>query len=460
MSNQPPIPAHGNAPAPPAKVGVQRGDRQIRYMAQSVLLEESGTSRLVRMAILVVSLVVLAFVVWSAFTRVDEVAVASGQIVPSGSVQAVQHLEGGIVRDILVRDRDLVEVGQLLVRLDPEQALGELEQIRARRASLRLRIERLHAFAGNREPAFDFALADYPRLVEDQMAIFRQQIATRAAQREVLEKQIKQKQARAEAIRNQRVAIREQLAFQDEELTMRSTLVDQGLTSRILLLNLKREYANTQGELARLTGQIATVREESAEIETRLVDIDASLRQEALQELGEASAELAQVEESLRRSEDRFRRLDVTAPVRGYVQDLRVNTVGAVLPAGGVLMEIVPVDQVLLVEAKISTRDVGHVRVGQPVAIKVTSYDFARYGAIDGTLQSVSATTLVDEQDGHPYYKATVELSQPHVGNTPGLNPVLPGMTVQADVVTGHKTLMQYLLKPVYVSLNQAFRER
>ncbi len=459
MSDDTLLPAHAGA-APPAKVHIERGDRQIRYMAQSVLLEESGTSRLVRMAILVVSLVVVAFAVWSALTRIDEVAAANGQVVPSGSVQVVQHLEGGIVRDILVRDKDLVDAGQSLIRFDPTQALAELDQVRARRMALWLRTERLRAFTEGREPDFGFALPDYRRLVEDQQSIYRQQLTTRDSQREVLERQIAQKEAQLATIRNQQTAVRQQLAYQDEELQMRSTLVDQGLTSKILLLNLKREYANTQGELARLTGQIATVQEELAEIETRLVDIDATLRQDALQELGEASAELAQVEKSLQRAEDRVRRLEVVAPARGYVQDLKVNTVGAVLPAGGVLMEIVPVDEILLVEAKISTRDVGHVSVGQPVAVKVTSYDFARYGSIDGTLQSVSATTFIDEQDGRPYYKATVELSQPYVGNTPGLNPVLPGMTVQADVVTGHKTLLQYLLKPIYVSLRQAFHER
>ncbi|GAB6051586.1 HlyD family type I secretion periplasmic adaptor subunit [Magnetospira thiophila] len=444
----------------PKHMKIQRGDRQIRYMAQSVLLEESGTARLVRLAIFLIAGVVTAFVVWSAFTRVDEVAVAQGQVVPSGSVQVVQHLEGGIIRDILVEEKTLVRSGQVLVRFDPAQAQAELAQVQARQASLELRAERLKAFAQLREPDFAPWLPRYERQVLNQQAIYEQQIKTLQAQQDVLRNQLQQKKSSLNTVREQQKSVRSQLKLLEEELEMRKTLVAQGLTSKVLLLNVKREYATTQGELSRLLGQEAGTLEEVLEVENRLLDQDSSLRQDALTELGTVSAELAQVERSVEQIEDRVRRLEVISPVNGFVQDMKIKTVGAVLPAGGVLMEIVPVDDILMVEAKISTRDVGHMNVGLPVKVKVTSYDFARYGSVEGILQSISATTFLDPNDGTPFYKGMVELAKPFVGERAGENPILPGMTVQADVITGHKTLLEYLLKPIFVSLQQAFHER
>ncbi|CCQ72674.1 HlyD family type I secretion periplasmic adaptor subunit [Magnetospira sp. QH-2] len=454
------VPAANQADKAPPPMKIQRGSRQIRYMAQSVLLEESGTSRLVRLAIFLIAGVVVAFVAWSAYTRVDEVAIANGQVVPSGSIQVVQHLEGGIIREILVEEKTLVRSGQPLVRLDPTQAQSELSQVKARRTGLEMRAERLRAFAEGRQPDFGEIPPHFASLAYDQLAIFRQQVKTIEAQQDVLRNQLRQKKSALHTVRQQTKAVRSQLKLLDEELAMRDTLVTQGLTSKVLLLNVKREYSTTQGELARLLGQAATALEEIGEVENRLIDQKSSLRQEVLTELGSVSAELAQVIQSINQLEDRVRRLEVFSPVNGFVQDMKIKTVGAVLPAGGVLMEIVPVDDVLKVEAKISTRDVGHVKVGQPVAVKVTSYDFARYGSVDGILQSISATTFIDEQDGTPYYKGQVELMQPYVGDNAGENPILPGMTVQADVVTGHKTLLEYLLKPIFVSLQQAFHER
>jgi HlyD family type I secretion membrane fusion protein len=196
------------------------------------------------------------------------------------------------------------------------------------------------------------------------------------------------------------------------------------------------------------------------ELQDRIADLDALERQDAVGELGTVTAELAQVNEALARATDQVTRLEVTAPVSGFIQNLQVRNPGTVIPAGGVLMEVVPVDDELMVEARISTRDVGHVAPGQPVTVKVSSFDFVRYGAVDGVLQTISATTYIDEQTGQPYYKGMVSLAQPHLGEDPDANRILPGMTVQADIVTGEKTLLEYILKPIYVSLAHAFRER
>ncbi|MCA1941363.1 MAG: HlyD family type I secretion periplasmic adaptor subunit [Caenispirillum bisanense] len=439
---------------------VQRGSRQIRYLAQFVLLEEKGMSWLAGAAVLVVAALVTAFVAWSSLIKIDEVAVASGSVIPRSKVQVVQHLEGGIVRDILVEERQVVEQGAVLARLDPIQATAELEQIRARRISLQLREERLRAFLFGREPDFSFVDPRYAHLIGDQVAIFRAAKDRWDSQRAVLEGEILQKQAESAAAVRQMEAVGRQVQLLGEEVEMLRTLFEQGHASKVRFFEIQREKAAAESEMSRLQGQRDTADKAVIELRERIGDLDNNQRQDAVGELGTVTAELAQVEEAISRAQDMVTRLEVVAPVKGYIQNLQVRNAGTVIPAGGVLMEVVPVDDELRVETKIATRDVGHVAAGQMVKVKVSSYDFVRYGAVEGRLEYVSATTYVDEQNGQPYYKGMVSLPRTYLGENPNENRILPGMTVQADIVTGEKTLLQYLLKPIYVSLAHAFRER
>lgn len=440
---------------------LKRGRRQIRYMAQFVLLEEKGMSWLAAAAVVIVAAIVTAFIAWAHWIKIDEVAVANGAVVPKSKVHVVQHLEGGIVRDMLAEERQMVQSGQVLARLDPVQATAELDQIRARQAALLLREERLRAFLAAREPDFSFATDPrYAHIIRDQRDIHAASVARWESQRKVIEGEILQKEAEAAAAGRQMEAVSRQIALIGEEVGMLRTLFEQGHASKTRYFAVRREQAAAESELSRLEGQRETALKSLVELEERILDLDANERQDAVGELGTVTAELAQVNEALARAADQVTRLEVTAPVSGFVQNLQVRNPGTVIPAGGVLMEVVPVDDELLVEARISTRDVGHVAPGQPVTVKVSSFDFVRYGAVDGKLQTISATTYIDEQTGQPYYKGMVSLARPYLGENPEANRILPGMTVQADIVTGEKTLLEYILKPIYVSLAHAFRER
>jgi len=175
--------------------------------------------------------------------------------------------------------------------------------------------------------------------------------------------------------------------------------------------------------------------------------------------MGAVTAELAQVREAVAKRDDRANRLEIRAPVRGIVKELQAHTIGGVIAPGALVLEVVPMDKELIVEARVATTDVGHIEIGQPVTVKVLTYNYARYGGIPGRLRSASASTFVAE-DETPYYKAVVELDRNYVGGNPDRNLVLPGMTMQANIKTGRKTLLQYLLKPAYSSINEAFRER
>lgn len=446
------------SPEEPRKV--KRGDRQTRFLAQSVILEEAGSSGLIRAAMLAISAVVCAFLVWAGFTNVDEVAVTSGEIVPTGQIQTIQHLEGGIISEILVADGEIVEKEQVLIRLDPSGPAAELSQMKARRAGLELQVERLRAIGTGREPDFAFVGPEYNDLVEDQFTIYESQLNAHAERRQVIITQIEQKKQELALLEEQEETLSRNADFLLEELLLREELYKKGLTSKIIYLDAKREINDARGELANLIVERQRTTEELSESRTKLSELDTDSRESALTQMGVATNELAQINESLSQLFDRVRRLQILSPVHGIVKGMQVHTVGGVIPAGAAIMEVVPLEDELIVETKITTRDVGHVEIGQPVTVKVTTYDFARYGGISGELGDVSATTFVDEATGDPYFRGIVKLDRGYVGFDPEQNRVLPGMTVQADIKTGRKTLLEYLLKPVVSSVKTAFRER
>lgn len=439
---------------------LEKAARQVRHLAHFAIVEEAGMSAVSRLSVIVVSAVVVCFVLWAGVMKMDEVASTFGSVVPARSVQVVQHLEGGIVREILVEDRAMVQAGQVLVRLDPVQATAEMEQAESRRVGLMLKAERLRAFVDGRKPDFGVVAAKFQGLAADQIDILRADTERWLSQGNVLAEQLNQKREEIAAAAAQERAVRDQLSLVAEEAVMRETLYKAGHTSKVDYFAVLRQKSAIESEISRLQGQQRTAAKAMEELERRLADLDNNQRQDALKDLGTVTAELSQVDESVARLQDRVKRLEVVSPVRGYVQNLKAKTVGAVVPAGGQIMEIVPTDDDLLVETKINTRDVGHLIAGQKVIIKVASYDFVRYGSVEGTLKSVSATTYLDEKDNTPYYKGWVQMSHPWVGDKTAGNVILPGMTVQADIVTGQKTLLQYLLKPIHASVAQAFHER
>ncbi len=430
-----------------------------RFLIQSIKLEESGPPGAISGAMILISVLILAAIGWAMVTEVDEVALASGEVVPAGSVHSVQHLEGGIVSSILVREGDMVEAGAPLLRIAPTATRSDLNQMLVRRASLLLQAERLHAFAESRAPDFEGATEGYEELKEDQAAIYRTQVANRSNQVIVVQSQLSQVRSELTRMTNRAGSLREQIAFLREELTIRQRLLDQGLMSRIVFLDTQRELAQAEGSLGETIDSMSESEASVAELNGRANEVVGRLENEALTQVGEISSELAEVQQALANLTDRVERLEVRSPVRGIVTSLKTLTISAVIQPGEILMEIVPIGDEMVVEARISPNDIGHVEPGQPADIRVSSYDFSRFGAVSGTVRQISATTFVDEQLV-PYYRAVIALDSNFVGNMPGINPIIPGMTVQADIKTGSKSILDYLLRPVYRGMHSAFRER
>jgi HlyD family secretion protein/adhesin transport system membrane fusion protein len=438
----------------------RREDRkQLQLLAQSALLEEAGAPRLVRVAVSVVAITVFGLLGWSAVAHVSEVAVTEGEVVPSGSVRTVQHLDGGVVGEILVTEGQLVDAGQLMIRLDPARATAELEQIRARRVALELQAERLRAFADNRSADFSFASPRHHELVADNEAILAAQERMRRQQRRVIEIQIEERRAELNLHEVQVEPLKRQVTLLEQEEAVHRKMHSQGLEAKVLYLSVQRDLARIQGDFAALMARMRQSHQAIAEAESRLAELDSRLGNDAMTQLGAATGELAEVREAIAKLADKVRRTEIRAPVRGLVQNLIFVTVGGVIAPGGAVAEVVPVDEELIVETRIDPRDIGHLQPGQQATVKVSTFDFARYGGITGVLVALSATTFVDDQD-ETFYKGRIKLGRNHVGSDPSRNLVLPGMTVQADINTGDKTILQYLLKPVYRAFNSGFHER
>ncbi|WP_049974564.1 HlyD family type I secretion periplasmic adaptor subunit [Azospirillum sp. B4] len=426
--------------------------------ASDELVTDPGISPLTRSTILVAGLCVTAAIAWAVLTPVHEVATSFGEIVPSRSVQVAQHLEGGTVAEILVKQGQLVEAGQPLVRFEGATTRSSRDQYTARRIALQAQMERLQAFAEDR-PA-DFApYASQPDVVDNNRQLLAAQIEAKRNQRAVLVNQGQQAAALLTASKLQLASVMTDLDIAEHKVQLRKDLVEKGLNSKLNLLEAQRDLASAQSEKARLEGVIASTQHSLGENRSRLSELDGRLRQEALDKLETTGAQLAELNKLIEGQEDRVDHLVTVAPVRGIVMELPVKTIGGVVAPGGIVARLVPVDDELMAEVRVSTRDIGFVRPGQPVKVKVQAFDYARYGRIDGTLDTVSPTTFMDEQK-NPYYLARVKLAASYVGHDRERYQVVPGMTVQADITTGEKTVFQYLLKPIYTTVDSAFHER
>jgi len=443
----------------PRNAQSRRKRKLLPYVADSILLEETGMPWLVRSSIYAAASIMLLFIVWSAVTRTAEVSVAPGAVTPSGKVQTIQHLEGGIITEILIAEGEIVDRGQILVKLEPAAVGSDLALVTGRQSALSLRAERLRAFIEGREPDFGDVEPVYAALAENQRQILAGQIAAREASRRVFQQQLSGQQSRLAGLEQRTETTRRHIALLQTELDARSGLAEKGLTSRFQLLRSQQEMNRAQGVLTQIDAEKEQATRAMAETRGRIAELDATTRADALTELDGVIDDLRDMQETSQKHGNRFQRLDIRAPVRGIVQSLNIHTIGGVLAPGEPIVEIVPVNDELVAEVRLSPRDIGHINPGQAAKVKFTTYDFARHGSVDGILKSVSATTFFDD-DGQPYYKGIVQLNQNHLGADPGRNPIAPGMTLTAEILTDDRSLLQYLLKPVYRGINEGFRER
>ncbi|HDR2891167.1 TPA: HlyD family type I secretion periplasmic adaptor subunit [Enterobacter asburiae] len=359
------------------------------------------------------------FIIWASLFHLDEVTTGSGKVIPSSHEQVIQSLEGGIIHSLMVREGDIVERGQQLAQLDRTKTESSVLESESRLNAALATAARLNAEVNDTELVFPTELDDDVELVKQETALY---------------------QSRRESLEKGLAGLRQGAELVQRELSLTRPLVTQGAASKVEVLRLERQ---------------------KNELDSKITEMKNQYYVRAREELAKANAEIEAQRSVMKGREDSLTRLTFNAPVRGIVKDIDVTTVGGVIPPNGKLMSLVPLDDQMLIEAKISPRDVAFIHPGQKALVKITAYDYSIYGGLEGEVTMISPDTLQDEvkRDVY-YYRVYIRTDSNHLTNKQGKDfPVFPGMIATVDIKTGSKTIIDYLLKPLNKA-KEALRER
>ncbi|MEM1004384.1 MAG: HlyD family type I secretion periplasmic adaptor subunit [Pseudomonadota bacterium] len=404
-------------------------------------------------------LIVGCAVIWASLARIEELARATGRVVPSGQARVVESLEGGIVRDISVREGDAVLAGQVLVRLDDTGSSANLGELQAQQQALRARALRLESeLAGSAQPDFSAAGLDPDGpLAVRESALFDSRTASYLGQSAVLDAQVQQRVQEIAELSAALDRVAENLALLDEEIQIKS---DSGIVPRAQILPVERERSARRQERDALAGRREQARAALTEANARVAEAELQRRAEINIERSDTLNQLSVIEESIKSATDVVNRAALRAPVDGIVSTLNVHTIGAVIAPGEEVLRIVPADDTLLVEARAKPEDVAFLRPGLPASIKLTSFDFTIYGALDGQVARVGADAEQDETTGEVYFPIVVETQNTALEKHGQRLVIRPGMVASVDILTGERTVLDYLLKPFRKARFEAMRER
>ena len=417
--------------------------------------------RVVRVTLWAIFAFFIAMILWASLASIDEVTRGEGRAIPSSRLQKVQNLEGGIVAEVFVHEGEVVKAGAPLLRLDDTQFRSNAGETQADRLALQARIQRLTAQLND---ASTLTLApeivqQAPDIANGEMELFASVNKRIQSELAGLNEQLVQKKQELLDFQGKASQYRRSLGLQQQEVSMSEPLVAKGAISKVEVLRLRRGVVETQGQLDSVTLAIPRAEAAIKEIESKVSETRGRYRSEALGQLNEARTDLSKIEASGKAITDRVNRTLVTSPVRGVVQQLLVNTIGGVIQPGNDLVEIVPLDDKLLVEAKIRPQDIAFLRPGQEATVKFTAYDYTIYGGLKGTLEQISPDTVTDK-DGKSFYIIRLRTDKNHLGTDEKPLLIIPGMVASVDIITGKKTVMAYLLKPILRARAEAFHER
>jgi len=402
---------------------------------------------------------VAGLLVWAAEGEIDEVVRGEGKVVPSRQVQIIQSLDGGVVQDILVREGQNVEQGEILLRVDPTRFSASLGENRAEYLALKARAARLDALAnGTPFSAPEDVLLEAPELVSMERRAWEERTSELNATISIAREQRNQRQQELRETRANRDQAAASCSLTSRELQVTQPLLKSGAVSEVDLLRLQRDVARFCGEQKAAEAQMQRIASAIHEAETKIEEAELNIRNQARNELSEALSRLATLSEGQAALVDRVRLSEIRSPVRGTVKTLMTNTVGGVIQPGKDIIEIVPTDDTLLLEVRIQPRDIAFLHPGQPAQVKFTAYDFAVYGGLEGALEQIGADTITDER-GNAYYIVRVRTARAALDDDEQLR-IIPGMVADVNVMTGKRTLLQYLLKPILRAKANALIER
>jgi len=440
------------------KCRVSKKDIEFMKSLNAAVLQRSP----VRMSLVlyIVATLTFAFILWANIAEVDEMTRGMGRVIPSRQIQVIQNLEGGIVEDIRVTEGEHVKKGQVLVTIDDTGFGSSYRESKSREDELKARLSRLRAEAEGIDFIPDENVAtDFPELVEEENRLYRTNQARLNSEVETLKQRLKQRQIELADAKTKLKNLKNSRGLILKEIKLTKPLFNRGLVSEVEWLQLQQKDIENKTEIESLEKSLGSIGSKISEAKSMIDEAITKYRGVAQEELNKTLAELKRVSSTQVAIEDRVNRAQVRSPVNGTVNQILVNTIGGVVKPGMDILEIVPDGDNLLVEAKIKPSDIAFIYPGLKAVVKLTAYDYAIYGGIEGEVVHISADTIVDEKQEH-YYLVRIKTDKSFLGEEDNKKDIIVGMTVMADIVTGKKTVMQYLMKPILRAKYNALRER
>lgn len=437
---------------PPARTSARldwAGDADWARLQQEPL----RARRLLRVAALVCALLLG----WAALAPIDEVTRSEGKVIPSSQLQVIQSVDGGVVEEMPVREGQIVNAGDLLVRIDPTRFMSSMQENRSQHLSLQAKFARLEALTRSaplQMPAE--VLRDAPEIAAHERRLYESSAAEMEAQLSIARQQLAQREQELNEIRSRREQAGRGYELVMQELAVTRPLMASGAVSEVDLLRLERDVARLRGDRDQASAQISRVQAAITEANGKIREVELNVRNQLRNELSDTMAKLASLSEGGRALADKVKHAEVRSPVRGTIKRLLINTVGGVVQPGKEIVEIVPLDDALLLEAQVKPKDIAFLRPGQAALVKFTAYDFSIYGGLEAEVEHISADTVTDDK-GNAFYLVRVRTLETSLGEN---LPIIPGMVAEVDVLTGKKTVLSYLLKPVLRAKANAMTER
>ncbi len=416
--------------------------------------------RYLNFVVLLIALFVLTAIIWMSWAEIDVVIRGSGKVTPASQVQLVQSLEGGVVSEILVREGQSVDAGQSLVKISDIAFSSSFEENRLLYLELLARSTRLNAEAfGSNFVANEEVSAQSPRLNKSEKSLYDSNLQQLNESLSILEEQINQQQSALEEADSKARQINRSLDLIKKEIRIKQPLKERGIISEVEFLQLQQREAEMEGGLEAVQLSIPRLRSVIEEAHFKKQKEQLDFQNKAKKELNEVYAEIDRIRETQTALKDRVRRTTLRSPVRGIVKRLNTNSIGGVISPGDDVVEIVPQEDSLLIEIEIKPADIASIHIGQPARLKFSAYDFAIHGSLQGEVLFVSADTIINE-NGESFFVVRIKPLKDYIGHESQKLPVKVGMTVEADIITSKKTILDFLLDPVHRGLDKALRER
>ncbi|WP_122586191.1 HlyD family type I secretion periplasmic adaptor subunit [Pseudomonas viridiflava] len=441
---------------------ITSGSRHVehRFLPYRSAALADPSSRAMSLTVWIAAALLLGALLWAGFAVLEEVTTGEGKAIPSSKVQVIQNLEGGIVSDIFVREGQVVDKGDTLLRLDDTRFMSSRSESEVDRLTLTAQVERLAAEAEGRSLTLPAEVtSSAPQVAADEQALYESRQRRLASEQRTLNEQLRQKTQELAEFRSKQEQFRSSLSLVQQELDMSAPLVSSGAVSPVEILRLKRNAVELRGSMNANTLAIPRAEAAISEIKSRVQESELAFRADAARELNEKRNDLARISASRIAIDDRMSRTTVVSPVRGIVKTLKVNTIGGVVQPGSDLLEIVPLEDNLLIEAKVRPQDVAFLHPGQKAMVKFSAYDYTLYGGLPARLELIGADTITDDKD-NSFYLIQVRTDSNHLGSDSRPLLIIPGMIATVDIITGEKSVLDYLLKPVLKARAEALRER